>query len=61
MRIFTRLPSFYVLEERLDRKVNKLEQEVTHFFKLVFERLDTLENIPKPQKSRKKIGLNNKD
>ena len=61
MRIFTKLRSFYALEERVDRKVDRLEQNVTQVFKVVFERLDDLEDNSKPQKSRKKIGLNNKD
>ena len=42
MRIFTKLRSFYALEERVDRKVTKLEQDVTRVFKVVFERLDNL-------------------
>ena len=61
VRIFTKLRSFYALEERMDRKVNSLEQNVTQVFKIVFERLDNLEEIPKSQKSTKKIGLNNRD
>lgn len=61
MRIFTRLRSFYALEGRVERKVNKLEQNVTQVFKVVFERLDNLEDMPKTQKSRKKIGLKGKD
>lgn len=59
MRIFTRLRSFYALEERIDRKVNKLEQEVTQVFKVVFEKLDGLEDIRKKGDKRKKIGLKN--
>ena len=39
MRIFTKLRSFYALEERVDRKVDRLEQNVTQVFKVVFERL----------------------
>lgn len=42
MRVFTKLRSYYALEERVDRKVNKLEQDVTQVFKVVFERLDNL-------------------
>ena len=61
MSIFVKLRSYYALEERVERKVNKLEQNVAQVFKVVFERLDNLEEIPNPQKSRKKIGLNNKD
>lgn len=57
MRTFVKLRSYYALEERLERKVDKLEQNVTQIFKVVFERLDNLENIPTIQKARKKIGL----
>lgn len=61
MRIFTRLRSFYALEDRMDRKAGKLEQNVAQVFKVVFERLDNLEDATINQKKRKKIGLNNKD
>ena len=57
MRVFTKLRSFYALEGMMDRKVNKLEQDVTQVFKVVFERLDNLENSSTPSKSRKRIGL----
>lgn len=60
VRVFTKLRSYYALEERVDRKVNKLEQDVTQVFKVVFERLDNLEEVSINQKKRKKIGLNNK-
>lgn len=61
MRIFVKLRSYYALEERMERKVNKLEQNVTQVFKVVFERLDKLEDAPKVQKILKKICLNSKD
>lgn len=58
MRIFTKLRSFYALEERVERKVGRLEQSVTQVFKVVFERLDSLEDkLPSYNKSRRKIGL----
>ena len=57
MRIFTRLRSFYALEGRVDRKLDSFEQNVTQVFKVVFERLDNLEDIVITQKKRKKIGL----
>ena len=57
MRVFTKLRSFYALEERMDRKVDQLEQNVTQVFKVVFERLDNLEDLNINQKKRKKIGL----
>lgn len=61
MRIFTKLRSFYALEERMDRKVGSLEQSVTQVFKVVFERLDNLEETTIHQRKRKKIGLKKED
>lgn len=61
MRIFVKLRSYYALEERTERKVNKLEQDATQVFKVVFERLNNLEEIKINKKKRKKIGLNSKD
>jgi hypothetical protein len=60
MRIFTKLRSYYALENRIERKVDNLEQNVTQVFKVVFERLDNLEEVVINQKKRKKIGLNHK-
>ena len=57
MRIFTKLRSFYALEERMDRKVDSLKENVSQVFKVVFQRLDDLESVPEGQKKRKKIGL----
>ncbi len=57
MRVFTKLRSFHALEERVERKVDNLEQNVTQVFKVVFERLDSLEEVAISQKKRKKIGL----
>ena len=57
MRIFTKLKSFYALEEKIERKMDKLEQNVTKVFKVVFERLDSLEGASTHTKIRKKIGL----
>ncbi len=57
MRTFVRLRSYYALEERMEKKVDKLEQNVTQVFKVVFERLDNLEDVAINQKKRKKIGL----
>ena len=37
--------------------MDKLEQNVTQIFKVVFERLDNLEDVAINQKTRKKIGL----
>lgn len=58
MRIFTRLRSFLAMENSLTDKVTKLEEGTNRLFKIVFERLDSLENegpILKP--GRKRIGL----
>lgn len=61
MRIFTKLRSYYALEDRITRKVGDFEGRVTQVFKVVFERLDNLEDVAINQKKRKKIGLSNKD
>lgn len=45
MRTFVKLRSYYALEERIDRKDDKLEQNVAQIFKVVFERLDNLEEV----------------
>lgn len=60
MRTFVKLRSYYALEERIERKVDKLELNATQVFKLVFERLDNLEEVVINQKKRKKIGLKGK-
>jgi ORF6N domain len=58
MRIFVKRRSFLSLETNLANKVGKLEKTTTHLFKVVFERLDTLERgQPSLPKDRKKIGL----
>jgi hypothetical protein len=58
MRVFTKLRSFYALNEKFERKVNRLEKDVTHVFKVIFERLENLENAtPTLRPNRKKIGL----
>jgi hypothetical protein len=61
MRIFTKLRSFLFLEKDLSNKVDKLEMGTNHLFKVVFERLDNIEDIvnPKLDPKRKKIGLKN--
>ncbi|MFG1493052.1 ORF6N domain-containing protein [Halobacteriovorax sp. ZH4_bin.1] len=58
MRVFIKLRSFYVFESKLDQKVGRLEEDVTKVFKVVFERLDKLEEkIPTYDSNRRKIGL----
>ncbi|MFI5391627.1 MAG: ORF6N domain-containing protein [Bacteriovoracales bacterium] len=61
MRIFTKLRSFLLLEKDLSNKVDRLEMGTNHLFKVVFERLDNIEDIvtPKLEPKRKKIGLKN--
>ena len=60
MRIFTKLRSYYALENRIERKVDNLEQNITQVFKVVFERLDNLEDVKIDHKKRRKIGLTSK-
>ncbi len=58
MRIFTRLRSFLFMENSLSDRINKLEDGTNKLFKVVFERLDSIEDespILKP--NRNKIGL----
>ena len=57
MRIFTKLRSYYALEERIEKKVDQLEQNTTKVFRVVFERLDNLEDATFSHKRRKKIGF----
>lgn len=58
MRTFVRLRSFLVLESTLSDQVGKLEKDTSQLFRIVFERLDTLEEgLPEHPKDRKKIGL----
>lgn len=62
MRIFTRLRSFLLLEQELRGEIDKLKKGTNGLFKIVFERLDNLEDTSPPLKpNRKKIGLNHKD
>ncbi|MCF8060710.1 MAG: ORF6N domain-containing protein [Bacteriovoracaceae bacterium] len=61
MRIFTKLRSFMMLEKELVTRMNRLESDTTEVFKVVFEKLDALdEQLPSHRKDRAKIGLNNK-
>ena len=57
MRTFVKLRSYIALEDRVDRKITNLEQDVTKVFKLVFERLDKLEEMDLPKDNQRKIGL----
>ena len=61
MRTFVKLRSFLSIEDSLPEKVNKLESGTNKLFKIVFERLDTMEEyiLPRIDPSRKRIGLKN--
>lgn len=59
MRIFTKLRSFHLLESKAISEVGKLKSDTNKVFKVVFERLDDLEEKldPKLSDKRRKIGL----
>jgi adenine-specific DNA methylase len=59
MRIFAKLRSFLLLEREINDRMDKLEAGTNKVFQIVFERLDTVEEIiiPKLPAHRKKIGL----
>lgn len=56
MRIFTKLRSFHALESNLSGEVKELKENSNKLFKVVFERLDTIEEnlIPNLPDQRKK-------
>ena len=59
MRIFTKLRSFLLLEKELSERMSKLEEGTNKLFKVVFERLDSIEDTQTPTfpSKRRKIGL----
>jgi hypothetical protein len=59
MRIFTKLRGFQVMEPSVKEDLVKLSESTNQLFKVVFERLDNIENYiaPKLPINRKKIGL----
>lgn len=59
MRTFTKLRSFLAMENSTEERVTNLEKGTHKLFKIVFERLDTFEDLvlPKLPPNRKKIGL----
>lgn len=61
MRTFTRLRIFLAMEASMQERTGKLEQNSTKLFKIIFEKLDTIEEdiTPKLPPGRKKIGLKN--
>ncbi len=61
MRIFTRLRSFLLLEQPLSQRMDELELQTSQAFRVVFEKLDSLEKAtPALRPERKKIGLTSK-
>ena len=62
MRTFTKLRSFLAMENSIEERVTNLEKGTHKLFKLVFKKLDSLDNqiTPKLPANRKKIGLNTK-
>ncbi len=58
MRLFTKLRSFLLMEEKLTKKIENLESGTNKLFRIVFERLDGIEDSSQPFKTnRNKIGL----
>jgi hypothetical protein len=66
MRAFTKLRSFLAMGSALEKRVDKLEEGTNQLFKIVFERLDHVDDrltayeealTPKLSRNRKKIGL----
>lgn len=62
MRTFTKLRSFLAMDGSSNERLDKLEKGTHKLFKIVFERLDSLEEeiTPKLPANRKKIGLKSK-
>lgn len=63
MRTFTKLRSFLLMEKDIAVRMDKLEEGTTKLFKIVFERLDGIEDdlSPKLNPNRKKIGIRSRD
>ena len=61
MRTFTKLRSFLSMENDIKSRIDKLEDGSNKLFKIVFQRLDEIDEelVPKLSSSRKKIGLKN--
>ncbi len=58
MRIFTKLRSFLMFEKESSKKIDSLERGTNQLFKVVFERLDNLEEkLPTHSKDRRRIAL----
>ena len=63
MRTFTKLRSFLSMETSMNARIEKLDQSATKLFKVILERLDSIEEIltPKLPPNRKKIGLKERE
>ena len=61
MRIFTKLRSFLLLEKDLTNRMDNLDISTNKMFKIVFERLDDIDEriTPRFADNRRKIGLKN--
>lgn len=59
IRTFTKLRSFLAMETAIHERLSKLEENSTKLFRIVFERLDSIDEdlSPKLPANRKKIGL----
>ncbi len=58
IRTFIRLRSFLSMENTLEKKIDKLQEGTNKLFKIVFERLDSVEDAtPALKPNRRKIGL----
>lgn len=59
IRTFIRLRSYLAMEGSMNERLSKLEKGTNHLFKVVFERLDAVEEDAAPtlHPRRKKIGL----
>lgn len=58
IRTFIRLRSFLSMENTLEKKIDKLQEGTNKLFKIVFERLDSVEDAtPALRPNRRKIGL----
>jgi hypothetical protein len=61
LKCFTKRRSFFAMENSIEERVTNLEKGTHKLFKIVFERLDTVEDLvtSKLPANRKNIGLRN--
>lgn len=58
VRTFIKMRRILAEDEILSEKIHKIEKNSDHMFKIIFERLDDLEeSLPVHPKTRKKIGI----